>query len=70
MPETDVLLFAKNKGFTSVQKLGFFNSYLVFRPLLDSDKKRIGFPQYILIKDEEINLKIDLNLDITKFFKS
>lgn len=67
MSEEKIKDFAIKNGFQDVKEIGKYNEYVVYAPIFtDGKARKIGYPQYILIKDEEISLKIDISLEMTK----
>lgn len=61
--------FAKKQGFSGVKEIGKYEDYDVYIPtFLDNKNKKIGFPQYILVKDDVFLLKIDNTFELTKIF--
>lgn len=67
MPNEKIKEFAIKNGFQDVREIGKYNEYVVFAPIFtDGKSRKIGYPQYILVKNEEISLRIDISLEMTK----
>ena len=69
MLNEDIKNFAIKQGFQDIKEIGKYKDFTVYRPFFTDDKKRIvGYPQYILVKGEEIQLHVDVTFEITKVF--
>ena len=66
MSNDDVKKFATDKGYNDVKEVGNFHEYRVFVPMFKETRKIIGYPKYILVKDNEIIIKTDITMEITK----
>lgn len=71
MPDlNEIKAFAKKQGFADVKELGLHNGSTVYQPVFsDGNVRKVGYPQYVLVSDGNISLKIDSSFEITdKFF--
>lgn len=60
MTKENILNFAKNSIFTTVTYIGKWKDYDVWEPGFDDDEPHyIGFPQFILVKDDKIRWSKD-----------
>ena len=67
MLKEDIKKFAVKQGFQDAEEIGKYKDYTAYRPIfLDGKARIIGYPQYILVKDESIQLKVDTNFEISK----
>ena len=67
MHNDTIKAFAIQQGFQDIKPLGKYNDSDIYQPIFTDGKTHIvGFPQYILVKDEDISLKIDSKFEITK----
>ena len=67
MPNEKIKEFAIKHGFQDIKKIGIYSNSDVYVPIFyDGNARKIGYPQYILVKGDEIFLKVDTSLEMTK----
>ncbi len=56
MNEKDILDFAKEAGYETIEKMGYYKSWCVYDPIYRTtgDMAYIGLPSFIGVKDNEI----------------
>lgn len=60
---------AKSYGFHDIKKLGSMNEYEVYDLIFtDGIERMIGYPHFILVKENEIKMIIDEDFKISNFF--
>ena len=65
MSKRRIVKFAREYGFDRAKKVGTYNGYDVYSPFMSNgDIPVIGFPHFILVKDNEIEMYIDHNLEV------
>ena len=58
MHNEKIKAFAIKQGFQDIKPLGKYNDSDIYQPIFTDGKKHIvGFPQYIMVKDENISLE-------------
>ena len=69
MDEQKIKEFAQKHGFDDVKMIGEYEGNIVFQPVFFDKKVRIiGFPRYILQKENELSLKLDDDFVLTDHF--
>ena len=67
MHNDEIKAFAIKQGFQDIKPLGKYKDSDIYQPIfIDGKRHIVGLPQYILVKDENISLKIDSKFEITK----
>ena len=66
MSNEEIKAFAIKNGYKDIQEVGNYADSRVFVPVFQNDKKVIGYPQYILLKNDELIVKTDISMEITK----
>lgn len=62
-----VLQFAQDIGYSTIKKLGEYDNKTVYKPK-GSKSKFTGYPKYIIVENENIELIIDSDLEISLHF--
>ncbi len=53
MENDNVLKFAQNEGYATVNYLGKYKEYDLYKPLYEDSDVATGLPVYIIVKDDE-----------------
>jgi hypothetical protein len=69
MLNEQIKAFAIKQGFQDVKEIGKYKEYTVYVPIFtDGKSRKTGYPQYILVNNNQISIKIDNDFEITNFF--
>ena len=65
MSKRRIVRFAREYGFDRAKRVGTYNGYDVYSPYMSSGANPIiGFPHFILVKDNEIEMYVDNDLKV------
>lgn len=68
MSDEQVKAFAISNGYVDIKELGNLNQYKVFIPIPKNNNRIIGYPKYILVHNDDISIKVDTSMEISKNF--
>ena len=67
--QDDIKAFAIKQGFQDAREIGQYNGSTVYQPVFTDGRRRmVGYPQYIMVSDGHISLKVDSTFEITDRF--
>ena len=65
MSKRRIVKFAREYGFDRAKRVGTYNGYDVYSPYMSSGAVlTTGFPHFILVKDNEIEMYVDDDLKV------
>lgn len=68
MSMQEIKKYAQNNGYDDVKFLGQWKEYDVYQLIFTDDEAHfIGYPQYILIKDNFMEIITDFELEISNY---